>query len=68
MESIKLNKELYSRKAIEKAIKAFKRIGKLQITAEGKYFNIKINSRNDEYKDLPVLNELANYILAESIT
>ena len=67
MISIKFNKHIYSKKAIEKAIKEYRNIGKFMLTLGGKYYRVKIRSIKEAYVQAPVADEFCNYVLAESM-
>ncbi|MBU1078319.1 MAG: HxsD-like protein [Spirochaetes bacterium] len=59
---LKLNKEIYPRKTIQKSIGLYKKIVNLTLKEEKKYFLVsgKIEKENEEL----VKNEFLNYILS----
>jgi len=65
LDSIKLNKSLYSATAIARAMDTFKTYASLQLCEAGCYFEIKISSEgSDEHE---VASEFANHALAFTV-
>ena len=58
---LKLNKDIYPKKAIQKAIRFYKKIVSFQLKEEGNYFLVtgKIEKDNEEL----VRNEFLNFVL-----
>lgn len=58
---LKLNKDIYPKKAIQKAVRFYKKIVSFQLKEEGNYFLVtgKIEKDNEEL----VRNEFLNFVL-----
>ena len=61
---IRFNKKLYSRKAIETAIEAYKDLAEFLVTENDEYFLVNITKVNPEMGDV-VGDEFSNFVLAQ---
>lgn len=59
---LKLNKEIYSQKAVFRAIKAYKNLANFKLNKKGKYFTVNGTTKL-ENKEL-LKNEFLNFVLA----
>lgn len=59
---LKLNKEIYSQKAVFRAIKAYKNLAKFKLSKKRKYFTVSGTTKS-ENKEL-LKNEFLNFVLA----
>ncbi len=63
--TISFSKEFYSISAINKAIKAYKKIALFKIVDDKKNIKVQIRSSSKEVKDI-IADEFSNYVLAET--
>jgi len=62
MESVKLNKKIYSLEAIKQAIKEFSNLAHFEIIEADGYFEIKIGQADKEVERV-IGDEFTNYVL-----
>ena len=67
MSQNKFNKEIYKKKALVKAIRAYRHIGKFTVQEQGGYFLVNAKPLSKGLSAAAVLDEFANFVLAESI-
>lgn len=63
MEKIKLNKRIYSLKAIQQAIEAYKHLTKFSLHQDARYYNVIIYNIAADFKNI-LKDEFTNYVLA----
>lgn len=63
MEKIKLNKQIYSLKAIQQAIEAYKHLAKFSLHQDARYYNVAIHNIEADFKAI-LKDEFTNYVLA----